>query len=376
MEEVAAERSERPFVRPTRAEIDLERIVQNVREIAGMVGPRVGIYAVIKADAYGHGALPVARALAARGGVAALAVSLVEEGLELRAAGVPGPILVMGAAWDGAHREALAADLTPVVSDVADLEPFARAAAARPGRVGVHLKIDTGMSRLGVRPEKLLDFLETLDRWPAVEIVGLMTHLSSADAPPGEEQATLDQLAAFERARAVLWSRGIEPRVIHAANSAATWRFEAARYQAVRPGLAIYQKAMRLVSAVAQLRDVEPGDPASYGRLWRAPGRARVATLPVGYADGYPRRLTGRGEVLVGGRRCPVVGAVCMDMTLVDVTALEGDVRVGDEAVLLGGQGGEFIHAAELAERAGLIEYEITCGISRRVPRVYLGEAP
>jgi alanine racemase len=391
VEEIAtAGRDSAPTVRPTRAEIDLEAVLHNAREVQRVVGNQVGLLAVVKADAYGHGAVPVARALADRGGVRALAVSLVEEGLELRRAGVRGEILVMGGVYGGAHRELLAHDLVPIVSDGADLEPFARAAAALGRRARMHLKVDTGMSRLGLRTEGLAAFLDALSGHPELEVVGLCTHFATADAADGSQ--TRSQLARFEEARRLFDSRGIQPVLLHAANTAATFHHPEARFDAVRPGLALYggggggtpadgeaaaalRPTIRFVSAVAQLRDIAAGDTVSYGAHWRAPVASRIATLPVGYADGYPRRLSvGAGEhaeILVGGRRCPVVGAVCMDMTLVDVTALGDDVRVGDEAVLLGAQGDERITTTELAERAGLIEYEITCGISKRVPRVY-----
>jgi len=314
----------------------------------------------VKADGYGHGAIPVARALE-RAGVLGLAVSLTEEGIELRRAAIGGLILVMGGVYG--HHEILSHGLVPVVSDAADLDAFARAARALGVRARIHVKIDTGMSRLGIPPAQVDSFLAAAARLPEIEIVGVCTHLASADTDPA---FTREQLARFDAAR-----RAFPPGLlVHAANSAATVEMPAARYDAVRPGLLLYRDVMRLATAVSQLRDVPAGEPVSYGGLWRAPGPRRIATLPIGYADGYPRRLTGAGEVLVHGRRCPVVGAVCMDMTMVDVTDVPG-VDVGDEVVLLGAQGRERITARELADRAGLIEYEITCGVSKRVPRFY-----
>jgi alanine racemase len=353
-------------VRPTRAEIDFRALVANTARLKALVGDGVGVLAVIKADAYGHGAVPVARALVAAAPISGLAVSLAEEGIELRHAGVAGPILVMGGGYRGAYRELVALDLTPVLSDEADVEGFARAAAGVP--VGVHVKLDTGMSRLGVRAEHLPALLLRVARHPEIQIVGFCTHLASADSDP---ELTRAQLARFEaavpRVRAAAGGRSV---LRHAANTAGTLHFPEARYDAVRPGLGVYQNVMRFVTAVAQIRDIEPGDTVSYGGLWRAGRRTRVGTLPVGYADGYPRRLTGSAEVLVRGRRCPVLGAVCMDMTMIDLSDIP-DAAVGEEVVLLGDQGGARISAAELAARAGLVEYEITCGISKRVPRVY-----
>ncbi|HKA87135.1 MAG TPA: alanine racemase [Haliangiales bacterium] len=349
-------------IRKTRAEIDLGTVVRNLHSVQSRVGDHVGILAVVKADAYGHGAIPVARALE-RAGVLGLAVSLAEEGIELRRAAIGGLIVVMGGAYDVAHREILSHGLVPVVSDLHDLHAFARAARSLGTRARIHVKIDTGMSRLGLRPAQVAAFLAAAAVTSDVEIVGVCTHLASAESDPA---FTRQQLARFDAAR-----RAFPPGImVHAANSAATTELPASHYDAVRPGILLYRDAMRFVTAVSAVRDVVAGDPVSYGGLWRAPGPRRIATLPVGYADGYPRRLTGAGEVLVRGRRCPVVGAVCMDMTMIDVTEVPG-VAVGDEAVLLGAQGQERISARELADRAGLIEYEITCGVSKRVPRFY-----
>jgi alanine racemase len=358
-------------IRPTRAEIDLGALVANAVAVKARVGG-AGVLAVIKADGYGHGAVPAARALTAHAPIAGLAVSLAEEGIELRRAGIAGPILVMGGVYGDAHRDLVALDLTPVVSELADVEAFARAGGLG-GPAGVHVKLDTGMARLGVRPEKLTAFLDGCARYPNIRVVGFMTHLASADSDP---ELTRLQLARFAAALPEVRARARGPLQVHAANTAGLFNFPESHHDAVRPGLALYRGVLRFTTAIAQLRDIDDGDPVSYGGHFRAAGRTRIATLPVGYADGYPRRLgehvAGRAShVLVRGRRCPVVGAVCMDMLMVDVTALGDLVAVGDEVVLLGRQGGEEITAAELAERAGLIEYEIMCGISKRVPRHY-----
>ena len=349
-------------IRQTRAEIDLGVLVRNLAEVKELVGDDVGVLAVIKADGYGHGAIPIARALE-HAGVLALAVSLAEEGIELRRAAIGGQILVMGGVYGSAHKELLSFGLTPVVSERADVVAFARASRALGIRAPIHVKIDTGMARLGLRPRHVAAFLGEVAAHPDLELAGVCTHIASADVDP---HATAEQLRRFDAARRAFPS-GI---MVHAANSAATERFPAAHYDAVRPGLLLYRNAMRFVTAISQIREVDAGDAVSYGGLWRAPTRRRIATLPVGYADGYPRRLTGSAEALVRGRRVPVVGAVCMDMAMIDVTEVP-DVSLGDEVVLLGEQGGERITARELADRAGLIEYEITCGISKRVPRVY-----
>jgi alanine racemase len=370
------------------AEIDLAALRKNVDVLQEAIGPSVGLLAVVKADAYGHGALACARALERK--VWGFAVSLVEEGVELRRGGVAAPIVVLGSFYGLSHRDVVAYQLTPVVSDEADLERFARAVDELSApRLGVHLKIDTGMSRLGLRPERLASMIAALGRTTGVELTGLCTHLAEAD---GDDAApTEEQLARFESARHEVVAAGLRPTLTHVSNSAGTARFAAARYDLVRPGLALYgynaggppegswsglRPVMTLKSRVVALRDLPAGAKVSYGGLYRTDGAARVATVPIGYADGYTRRLTGRAEVLVGGRRCPVVGAITMDMSMVDVTGLEqsGGCRLGDEVVLLGAQGAERIGAEELARASGTIVWEIFCGVSKRVPRVYVGE--
>lgn len=359
-------------IRPTHAEIDLAALVANAARVKAKVG-EAEVLAVVKADAYGHGAIPAARALVDHAPIGGLAVSLAEEGLELRRAGIAGPILVMGGVYGTAHRDITAAGLTPVVSELADVAAFAR--GGKP--VDVHVKIDTGMSRLGVRPEHLAELLDGIAAFPNVHVTGYMTHLASAESDP---ELTRLQLARFQTPPGV-------PR--HAANTAAILHHPESHFDAVRPGLALFgswgdgsaelEPVMRLCTAVAQLRDLAPGDTVSYGAHFRAARPSRIATLPVGYADGYPRRLSSQLQppgdpttVLLRGRRCPVVGSVCMDMLMIDVTDVP-EVHIGDEVVLLGRQGDEEVTAGELARRAGLIEYEITCGVSKRVPRLYRG---
>ncbi len=365
------------------AEVDLAALRKNVDVLAATVGPGVGILAVVKADAYGHGALAVARALERK--VWGFAVSLVEEGVELRRGGIEAPIVVLGSFYGYSHRDVIAFRLTPVVADEGDVEKFARAAdEMSSGRIGVHLKIDTGMSRLGVRLERLDDMLARLKATPAVELAGLCSHLASADAD--DPTPSTEQLARFEEARRRVAAAGFAVPLTHVANSATTLRFGEARFDLIRPGLALYGysaspaaaytgllPAMSLKSRIVALRDVPAGEHVSYGGLWRADAPSRIATVPIGYADGYTRRMTGKAEVLIGGRRCRVAGAITMDMSMVDVSAVEG-VKIGDEVVLLGAQAGERIDADELADWAGTISWEIFCGISKRVPRVYVGE--
>jgi alanine racemase len=368
-------------IRPTRVEVDLAAICHNAARLGRLAGP---VYAVVKADAYGHGAPGVARALERAGEVHGLAVSLVEEAAELREAGIRLPILVMGPSIGTAHDELVALDATPLVSERVDLEAFAAVGRRRGSPVAVHLKIDTGMSRLGLDPELVPGVIERARLRGDLEITGLATHLACADVDDPSDAACMThaQLRRFRDVVTLAHRAGAGSLVVHAANSSAALRFPAARLDVVRPGLALYGggpaapdfdllPTTRLVSEIVQLREVRKGASVSYNALWRAERDTRVAVLPIGYADGYPRRLSSDADVLIRGRRCPVVGAVSMDIAIVDVTDLGPNVNLGDESVLLGAQGNERISLAEFAQRAGLIEHEVTCGISKRVPRVY-----
>lgn len=373
----------RASVRPTVAEVDLGAIVRNAGRLAAMVGS-AEIWGVIKADAYGHGAVPVARALADR--CPALAVSLVEEALELRAAGIATPIVVLSAYYDHCHGQVLDEGLTPVVYDPADLEAFSRAAVDRRRTVALHLKIETGMNRLGIAPGRLPAVLDRATELPGLRIAGLSTHLASADAV--DPSATTAALSIFGDVLKMAAARRLVNLTNHAANSAAAVRFPQARFQAVRPGLALYgamsspvvklptlEPALRLITRIMAIHAVDGGEHVSYGGEWRASRPSRIATLPVGYADGYPRHVRG-AQVLLRGKRVDIVGVVCMDMMMVDVTDV-ADAAVGDLITLIGSdpQGATSttatISADELAGWAGTINYEILSGISKRVPRVY-----
>lgn len=373
-------------VRPTRAEVNLAALRHNLRVVQKHAeGQKV--WAVLKADGYGHGAPAVARTLE-RAGADGFCVALLEEGIELREAGIVAPILVMGGYYGSATAELLARRLTPVVYDLSQIEAFSRlvksGAAASP--VDVHLKIDTGMARLGVRPNELEGFASRLAATPEVNVVGLMTHLAEADALSTEDMH--EQMSLFEDATATVKKLGLSPRVRHAANSAAVLRKEA-RLDAVRPGVAVFGVApvpmahaesgelrltMRVRTEIAALRTIEKGEKVGYGGLWTAARRSVIATIPMGYADGLSRALSNKGHVLVRGKRAPIVGAVSMDMAMIDVTDLPG-TAVRDEAVVLGPQEGPLgkdgITAEEVATHAGTIAWEVLTSISRRVPRFY-----
>lgn len=362
-------------LRPTRAEIDLDAIASNLEALRGHIGS-ARILAVVKADAYGHGVVPVARRLQANG-VDGFGVALAEEGLELREAGIHVPILVLNGIHGGAHRAIIEKQLTPVVYEIGEARAF-DAAAREP--VHVHLKIDTGMSRLGVPLRELGAFLDALRGLPRVRISGVMTHLAEAE---GDEAITRRQLARFDEALAAIRAAGHEPEHLHVANSAAALRYPEARRDWVRLGIALYghsptgdlqgdlRPSMRLRTEIISVRALEPGERVGYSGTFTATAPTRVATLAIGYGDGLSRGLSNRGTVLVRGVRCPIVGNVSMDLTGVDVTRVP-EARVGDEAVLLGAQGADVIRVDEVAEAAGILPYEVLTNVSRRVPRFYV----
>jgi alanine racemase len=381
-------------VRPTRAEIDLSALRGNLRALRRVAGD-ARVWAVLKADGYGHGASAVARTLE-RAGVDGISVALLEEALELRAAGIRAPILVMGGYYGDAYEELLASELVPVVYHEGHFDGLARATRVRglSERVSVHLKVDTGMSRLGVTVDRLPELLEYAAGIPQVSIDGLMTHFACADLPGEEGEASLrEQLALFERAREILRAYGVQPRYVHAANSAGMLRANfSARFNAVRPGIALFGVAptasdprvaaelrptLKLRSEIVALRTIEAGTGVGYGSTWRAPRSSVIATVPVGYADGLPRAISERGaggSALIRGKRAPIVGVLSMDLATIDVTEIDG-ARIRDEVVALGHQRGplgeDAITVDELATTAGLIPWDVLTSISRRVPRFY-----
>ena len=370
-------------VRPTRAEVNLANLRHNLRVMQRAAGGKP-VWAVLKADGYGHGAKGVARTLE-RAGASGICVALLEEGVELREAGIRVPILVTGGYYGRAWGELLRHDLTPVLHDVGQLELLAdevRFSCAEP--VAAHVKIDTGMSRLGLAPGELDRLAHALTAHPEVRLEGLMTHFACADT--GETPSIDEQLDRFDAATRALASHGFSPTLRHAANSAAVLRSERARLDLVRPGIALFgvepqaglckelRPVMRVRSEIVALREIPEGASVGYGGTWIAKRPSRIATVPIGYADGLVRALSNRGALLVRGRRCPIAGAVSMDMTMIDVTEIEG-VRVGDECVALGTQKGTLgeasIGAAEVAADLGTIAWEVLTNVSRRVPRFY-----
>lgn len=368
-------------LRPVWVEVDLGAVRHNVAALARSAAP-AALMAVVKADAYGHGAVPVARA-AVDAGAAWLGVALVEEGVELRSGGLEVPVMVLSEPPPGAAPVVVDRGLTPVVYTRAGIEALAAAAAARGERLGVHLKVDTGMRRVGCAPAEACGLAAAIAGEPSLALEGVCTHLAVADEPG--HPFTTEQLARFDAVLADLAAAGIRPPVRHVANSAAVLG-GLRPYEVVRVGLAVYgvapapaldgvvdlRPALSLHARVSHVKHVEAGEGISYGLRHRFEAPTRVATVPVGYADGVPRALgAAGGEVVVRGRRRPIVGTVTMDQLMVDV----GDdaVEVGEEVVLLGRQGDVEVTACEWAARLGTIPYEVVCGIGPRVPRCHAG---
>ncbi|MGE5335183.1 MAG: alanine racemase [Nitrososphaerota archaeon] len=369
--------------RPTWLEIDLSAIGHNTQLFKQMVGPDVRVLVSLKADAYGHGALRVARTVV-RNGAEWLGVATVSEAEPLRRAGVDAPILVYGyiAPWQAREAVRMQLRATLYASDLA--RSLSQAATDLGERMRVHVKVDTGMARLGLRAEDIdgiLRFCDDVLSLPGLIFEGIFTHFATADS--ADQTYALRQFDRFERILAALDARGMRPPIVHAANSAAALALPQARYDMVRPGIAIYglspsdevrvpegfQPALAFKTQVAQVKDIPPGEGISYGATYVTTAPTRIAVLPVGYADGFRRAPANWGEVLVRGQRAPLVGRVCMDQCMIDVTHIPG-VRQGDEVVLIGRQGEDELTADEVARRLGTIAYEVTSELLARVPRI------
>jgi len=366
---------------PTIAEINLPAFRQNLRFVRQRIGPRRALLAVVKANAYGHGMIPISQAALSET-VQGLGVAFVEEGLQLRRAGITQPILVMAGFLSEETEALLEHDLTPVISHPDQLDWLKQKTGRMTRRIGVHIKIDTGMGRLGLLEKEIPPFIERTRSSPKIEILGLMSHFADDDLTDG--RSADDQMARFENARKTIEAMEIKIPLLHMANSAAILSLERAWFDMVRPGIMLYgypppslsgaaipiNPVMTLKTRIMHLKRVPAGTSISYGRTFTTRRESLIAILPVGYADGYSRAWSNRGQVLIGGRRAPVVGRVCMDMTMVDATEIPA-VRMGDEAVLIGSQGSETLSADELARQLGTIPYEILCAVSSRVPRLY-----
>jgi alanine racemase len=379
----AADQESRYQCRPAWAEVDLSAIAHNVGLLSGIVSP-ASLCAVVKAGGYGHGAVEVARA-ALSSGADCLAVALVEEGRELRAAGMAAPILILSEPPPSAMAEVVASRLTPTLYTFEGVSALRQAVgAAADGSFPVHVKVDTGMHRVGAASEEAVRIAAAVADDPLLDLEGFWTHLAVSDEL--DNIFTSIQVDRFEHSLAALNERGVEARLRHAANSAGAIWHPRARFDMVRCGIAMYglapaasmpsmpdlRPAMSLKAEVSYVKKVEAGERLSYGLRYKLERDSVVATVPLGYADGVTRSLGARGgEVLIAGQRCPIAGTVTMDQIMVDCGP-DAQVVPGDEVVFIGRQGAEWITAWDWAEATGTIAYEVVCGISGRVPRVYL----
>ncbi len=367
--------------RPTLVEINLAALRHNLSQVRSHTSTE--ILAVVKADAYGHGAIPVARTLESEG-VGFFGVAMLEEGVELRRAGVQTPILVLGGAYPGQEELFWEYRLIPTLFSLSGIERMGIEAQRQNEVLPFHLKIDTGMQRLGFSCAELPSVVSALSRYPFLRLDGVFTHLALADDE--RSSVTAEQAGRFVTAISILRDSGLTVRYAHLSNSAALFLHSVAECNLVRPGIALYgglpaaelektvnlRPVMRFLTRIASLKEIPAGCGVSYGHRFRTRRTTRLAAIPVGYGDGLSRSLSGRGDVLVRGTRVPIAGTICMDWTMLDVTDLP-EVREGDLVTLLGRDQGEVISAEEWAQKLGTISYEVFCQIGKRVPRVCVG---
>ena len=369
-------------MRATRAVIHLDHLRHNIRAVQAHMIPGIKLCMAVKADAYGHGAVPVSRA-AVEEGVSFLGVATVEEGAELRAAGLRVPLLLLGLPLEEEADAVIEHGITPFVATAESIRVLAEAARRRKSRLAVHLKIDTGMGRIGCTPREALPLALLIRETDSLVLEGIATHFPVSDSADGDE-FTSGQTDQLNKLTQSLQAEGINPPYRHAANSGAIIDKPYSHYNLVRPGIMLYgyypsddqrktvpvRPVMTLKTNISFIKKVPKGTGISYGLTHTTAVETYIATLPVGYGDGYSRLLSNRGSVLVNGRRCPLVGRVCMDQTMIDL-GTSPSARVGDEVVLFGPEP-DAPDAADIAALMGTIPYEVTCLITKRVPRVYL----
>ncbi|MEK6682260.1 MAG: alanine racemase [Nitrospirota bacterium] len=384
------------YQRPTCAEIDISALIHNLNEAKMLSGSERAILAVVKADAYGHGAVKIAKVFV-RNGIRHLGVALIEEGIELREAGIKASIVALGGLFESQIPEIIKYNLTPVVYQRGFLHGLAKAAGRKKMQADIHIKIDTGMGRVGLLPSEAKGFVKEAAALPNIKIEGIMTHFADADL--ADKGYAEKQLSEFTKIVDELKKDGITIPYQHIANSAALISFKTNLFNMVRPGIMLYGYApftptltlplkgeervgegsvnlrpvMSLKTRIVHLKKVPAGACISYGRTFTTNRESIIATLPVGYADGYTRRLSSKGSVIVRGKIAPVVGRVCMDMIMIDATDIEG-AAINDEVVLIGRQGDNTITADDIAKLTDTISYEVLCSIGKRVPRVYINQ--
>lgn len=367
------------------AEIDLDAIAHNVLEIRRVIGEEVEMMGVVKADAYGHGVLEVVRTLLDNG-VSQLAVSKLDEAIQIRKMGIRVPILIFGYTDPSRAEEIVINDVTQTVFSREMAQVLSKAAVKLCRSAKIHVKLDTGMTRVGFMPDQgAIQSILELGKLPGLMIEGLFTHFASADET--ERDYTTMQFERYMNVCSELVKLGVHIPLRHVCNSAGIMQYPQMHLDMVRPGIILYglypsqevdrekislKPAMTLKANVILVKDVEPGTCISYGRTFRTSRPSKIATVPIGYADGYTRLLSNKGRMLVNGEYAPVVGRICMDQCMIDVTDLKHEVHVGDEVVIFGSQNGACISVDEVAADIGTISYEMICIIGKRIPRVYL----
>jgi len=370
-------------IRPAYAEINLDNLAHNMREVRRLAGENAQVMAVIKADGYGHGSTKIAQTLLDNG-ADRLAVAVLDEAIELRHAGFKVPIFVLGYTQPERAEEVVKHDLEQSVYSLEAAEALSRYAAAQNKTALVHIKVDTGMGRIGLQANaEAVEIIKSIHALPGIKIKGIFTHFAVADEV--DKSYTQMQFDKFKWIYTELEKQGIQIDIKHCGNSATIIDLPDMHLNMVRAGIMLYglapstdvmlnklelKQVMSLKVRITHVKEIEAGQSVSYGRRFIAEKTSKIASLPIGYADGYTRLLSGKAEALIKGKRVPVVGRICMDQCMIDVTGIE-DVKVGDEVVLFGQQGSGFISIDEIAEKLGTINYEVVCMISRRVPRVY-----
>ena len=368
--------------RATRAEIDLRAFRHNLQNLRNYLAPQTQIMAVVKADAYGHGAVPCAR-IAVASGADYLGAGVIEEGIELRKSGINTPILILGSIFANEVEDLVYYDLATILCNLPLAQALSKEGRKQNKIVSVHIKLDTGMNRLGVSPKYSTTLLDQIHNLPNLKVEGISTHFSSAD----NEDISITQVQ-IEKFRTTLAKLKNVP-IVHCANTSALFRIPESHFNMVRPGLILYgslpspslnkvlsqkenhfQPVMQWKSQIILIKPIAKGQPISYSGSFITRQNSLVATLPIGYADGLHRSLSNKIDVLIRGKRAPQIGNICMDMTLIDVTKIQG-VAEGDEVVLFGEQEGQVIQVEEMATKGETIPYEILCNVGKRVPRIY-----
>ena len=371
-------KSEKPVIRATRAIIDLNAVSHNIAEIRKKIGSKRGLMAVVKADGYGHGAIEVGSA-ALRSGADCLGVALPEEGEQLRNAGIKSPILVLGPIQPEEADKVISNRLEQTVSSLDLTEALDRAALKHAARVNIHIKIDTGMGRIGLKSTDVMPFVRRLNRFRNIDLTGVFSHFACADE--SDKAFSFKQIKIFNKIIGEIEASGIKIPKKHLANSAGVLDLPGSYYDLVRPGIMIYglypspevmrsiklKPAMTLRSKISHLKLIPDGTPISYGRTFYTRGNSLVATVPLGYADGYNRQLSNQGYVMVKGQRAPLIGRVCMDMCMIDVSKIK-NVQPGDDVTVFG----DDPSVDDIAGLMGSINYEVVCSVGKRVPRIYI----